>query len=294
MAGAKDQLTNDLSKFVEQAQWNKAVQALEGLIKLEPNNAQYYLRMGDYALKAGNRPGAIKSYYQAADMFSKAGFSVKGIATYKMILKVAPGETQATALMKAINSVLGVSTPAPTSLPSVPVQPAPEAPTVAPVEPPMEMVTEITLEEPNAPDTGEKKNINPLFAAFTKDEFGAIVDKLEPLEFLEGERIITEGDEGDAMYLISRGGGRVVKEVESREVVLAELTEGEFFGEMSLLVGGPRSASVFAQGDTEVLRFKSSDLFEIMKRFPRMEGVLEEFYENRSKDTRKKLREARQ
>ena len=290
MASAKDQLTNDLSKYVEQAQWTKAVQALEGLIKLEPNNAQYYLRMGDYALKGGNKAAAIKSYYQAADMFSKAGFSVKGIATYKMILKIAPGETQATALMKAINSVPGVATAAPSAPPPVAPEPAPEAPVIAAVAP----ATEITLEEPSPPDTGEKKNINLLFAAFTKDEFGAIVDKLESLEFLDGERIIAEGDEGEAMYLISRGGGRVVKEVEGREVVLAELTEGEFFGEMSLLVGGPRSASVFAQGETEVLRFKSSDLFEIMKRFPRMESVLEEFYENRSKDTRKKLRQARQ
>jgi hypothetical protein len=211
-----------------------------------------------------------------------------------MILRIAPGETQATTLMKAINSVPGVVTPSPSPSPpppppSEPEQPAPETPAVVTVP----QVTEITMEEPGVPEGGEKKNINRLFAAFTKDEFGAIVDKLEPMEFMEGERIIAEGDEGDAMYVISRGGGRVVKEVEGREVVLAELTEGEFFGEMSLLVGGPRSASVFAQGETEVLRFKSADLFEIMKRFPRMESVLEEFYENRSKDTRKKIREAR-
>jgi CRP-like cAMP-binding protein len=132
-----------------------------------------------------------------------------------------------------------------------------------------------------------------LFAAFSKDEFGAIVDKLEPVEFMAGERIIAEGDEGDAMYLISSGGGKVVKEVEGQELTLDSLAEGEFFGEMSLLVGGPRSASVFARTATEVLRLKSSDLFEIMKKYPHIETVLEEFYEKRSKATRQKMKEIR-
>lgn len=317
MANKKEQLSNDLAKFVEGSQWAKAVEALQSLIQLEPTNSNYYLRMGDYNVKAGNKAGAIKSYYQAADLFVKAGFSVKGIATYKMILRVAPDEKQATELMKAINSnpaVTGAApplappppapepAPAPAAAPQVELAPPPPpAPAAAPPPPSLQVempppspapVIELELEIEPAP-VSEKKNINPLFAAFSKDEFGAIVDKLEPVEFMAGERIIAEGDEGDAMYLISSGGGRVVKEVEGQELVLDNLSEGEFFGEMSLLVGGPRSASVFASTDTEVLRLKSSDLFEIMKKYPRIESVLEEFYEKRSKATRQKMKEIR-
>jgi len=315
MANKKEQLSNDLAKFVEQSQWVKAVEALQGLIQLEPTNANYYLRMGDYNVKAGSKAAAVKAYYQAADLFVKAGFSVKGIATYKMILRVAPDERQATELMKAINSnpaVTGASSPPPPEPapspapvaavpPPPPPSPAPAAavPPPPPPPPPIEMpppapapVIELELEVEPSP-VSEKKDINPLFAAFSKDEFGAIVDKLEPIEFMAGERIIAEGDEGDAMYLISRGGGKVVKEVEGQELVLDQLSEGEFFGEMSLLVGGPRSASVFATVDTEVLRLRSSDLFEIMKKYPRIESVLEEFYEKRSKATRQKMKEIR-
>ena len=321
MANKKEQLSNDLAKFVEQSQWAKAVQALQGLIELEPTNANSYLRMGDYNVKAGNKAGAIKAYYQAADLFVKAGFSVKGIATYKMILRVAPEEKQATELMRAINSspavtgaappppppppapepapaAVAASPPAQAAPPPAPAQAAPPPPPAQAAPPPqIEMpapapVIELELEIEPSP-VSEKKDINPLFAAFSKDEFGAIVDKLEPVEFMAGERIIAEGDEGDAMYLISRGGGRVVKEVEGQELVLDNLTEGEFFGEMSLLVGGPRSASVFATADTEMLRLKSSDLFEIMKKYPRVETVLEEFYEKRSKATRQKMKEIR-
>ena len=107
MANKKDRLTNELSKYVGLGQWAKAVQTLQSLIHLEPTNTHYYLRMGDYSLKAGNKPAAIKSYYEAADMYVKAGFSVKAIATYKMILKIAPGETEATALMKSVNTAFG-------------------------------------------------------------------------------------------------------------------------------------------------------------------------------------------
>lgn len=308
MANKKEQLSNDLAKFVEQSQWAKAVQALQGLIELEPTNANYYLRVGDYNVKSGNKAAAVKSYYQAADLFVKAGFSVKGIATYKMILRVAPEEKQATELMKGINSnpaVTGAAppfpppppVPEPVPVPSPQVELAPPpAPAAAPpprIEvPPPAPVIELELEIEPAP-VQDKKDINPLFAAFSKDEFGAIVDKLEPVEFMAGERIIAEGDEGDAMYLISRGGGKVVKEVEGQELMLDNLAEGEFFGEMSLLVGGPRSASVFATSDTEVLRLKSSDLFDIMKKYPRIESVLEEFYEKRSKATRQKMKEIR-
>jgi tetratricopeptide (TPR) repeat protein len=102
MASKKDELTTNLSKFVQEAQWNNAVEALAGLIKLEPTNAQYHLRMGDYSVKAGNKAAAVKSYFQAADMFAKAGFSVKGIATYKIILRIVPEEAQAAAKLQSL------------------------------------------------------------------------------------------------------------------------------------------------------------------------------------------------
>lgn len=317
MANKKQQLNNDLTRFVEQSQWAKAVQALQGLVDLEPANANYHLRMGDYSVKAGNKVGAVKAYYHAAKLFVDSGFAVKGIATYKMILRLAPGEMQATELMKAINSTPGVTgeappppPPAPEAAPQAEMAPPPSVAVPAPeveIPPPLPApalereipepsvpVSELELaSDPSLAPVKLRKDINPLFAAFSKDEFGAIVDKLEPLTLIAGERIIAEGDDGDSMYLISRGGGKVIKEVEGQELVLDQLGEGEFFGEMSLLVGGPRSASVFATSDTEVLRLKATDLFDVMKKYPRIESILEEFYEKRSKATQEKLKDIR-
>jgi hypothetical protein len=313
MANKKDRLTNELSKYVGLGQWAKAVQTLQGLIQLEPTNTHYYLRMGDYSLKAGNKAAAIKHYYEAADMYVKAGFSVKAIATYKMILKIAPGETEATALMKAVNTHMGgiafdasflepqarsvekedpVLDPVVADEPpditgvreevvsSIPASLPASLDIVEEVEPaPSEASPELSAPDPSVAirKLSDTKNIDQLFASFTPDEFGAIVEKLEPLEFIEGERIIAEGEEGDGMYLITRGGGKVVKEHKGQEVELCELGEGEFFGELSLMVGGPRSASVFAKAETEVLRLRSADLFVVIKQYPRLESVLEHF-----------------
>jgi tetratricopeptide (TPR) repeat protein len=322
MANKKDRLTNELSKYVGLGQWAKAVQTLQGLIQLEPTNTHYYLRMGDYSLKAGNKAGAVKHYYEAADMYVKAGFSVKAIATYKMILRIAPGETQATTLMKSVTTQSGgiafddsfvdpqqaraaekddaVLDPVvadepldkadvaeesasfvPASLPDTleNLEVADPVPLEVADPTPSEVSSELSMSD--APVAARKlsdtKNIDQLFASFTPDEFGAIVEKLEPLEFIEGERIIAEGEEGDGMYLITRGGGKVVKEHKGQEVELCELGEGEFFGELSLLVGGPPSASVFAKAETEVLRLRSADLFVVIKQYPRVESVLEHF-----------------
>jgi tetratricopeptide (TPR) repeat protein len=287
MAGKKDQLTSELSKFVEQAQWVKAVPALQRLIDLEPNNPQYHLRMGDYSLKAGNKAAAVKAYYQAADLFGKAGFTLKGVAAYKMILKIAPHEMQAATLMKTLVASYGAGFGV-AALDDPPPQP------VA-AEEEADIPIGVTPEPEPAPDPAptvpDEKSVHLLFASFTSEELGGVVDNLAPMQFVDGERIIGEGEEGDAMYLISRGGGKVVKQIEGQEVVLGELREGEFFGEMSLLVSCPRSASVFAMGDTEVLRLKADDLFDLIKQFPRLGEILDEFYERRSRLMRKKVRE---
>jgi Cyclic nucleotide-binding domain len=313
MANKKDRLTNELSKYVGLGQWAKAVQSLESLIQLEPTNTHYYLRMGDYSLKAGNKAGAVRRYYQAADMYAKAGFSVKAIATYKMILKIAPGETQATALMKSVNTVSGgiafdpgfleaqrttstvdeAADSQPARADPEPAKPAPAEDGFFPMPETLSVNVDLDVADPAQPAPSlpgsesaepiavmkltEKKNIDQLFASFTQEEFGAIVSKLEPLEFMDGERIIAEGDEGNGMYLITRGSGKVVKDHKGQEAELCELGEGEFFGELSLLTGGSRSASVFAKGETEVLRLRSTDLFEVIKQHPRLETVLEQF-----------------
>jgi len=103
----------------------------------------------------------------------------------------------------------------------------------------------------------------------------AILTFLEQLEWLEGmskenltelsnqcktaiytqdDLIVRQGEEGDSMFIIYTGGIKVLVKSEGRkEIEVARKSEGAFFGEMSLLTGQPRTASIKAIGDTKVI-----------------------------------------
>jgi CRP-like cAMP-binding protein len=70
-------------------------------------------------------------------------------------------------------------------------------------------------------------------------------------EYGDAETIVREGDPGQSMFIVSRGRVKVVFEESRREI--ATLDRGDYFGEMSMLTGEPRTASVVAEGDTAVL-----------------------------------------
>ncbi len=72
-------------------------------------------------------------------------------------------------------------------------------------------------------------------------------------EFPKGTILFREGEPGREMYLIQRGKVQVRKKVGATEKVLAELGEGEFLGEMALLLGVNRSATVEVMEDSRIL-----------------------------------------
>src|SRR5712692_8321300 len=76
----------------------------------------------------------------------------------------------------------------------------------------------------------------------------------EPVELAGGEILFRQGDPGDAVYVVVRGRLRVLAEDGSRAGFVAEIGPGETAGEMALLTGGPRTATVAAARDSELLR----------------------------------------
>lgn len=72
-------------------------------------------------------------------------------------------------------------------------------------------------------------------------------------EFPKGTILFREGEPGREMYIIQKGKVEVRKRVGQTEKVLAELGEGEFFGEMALLLGADRSATVEVIEDSRIL-----------------------------------------
>ena len=85
-----------------------------------------------------------------------------------------------------------------------------------------------------------------LLAGLSPGQLEDVSRKLQPTRFRQGEVIVREGDPGDAMFFIESGRVRVIRDLGPRTLVLAEMAAGDLFGEMALLTGNPRSATVTA------------------------------------------------
>jgi CRP-like cAMP-binding protein len=104
----------------------------------------------------------------------------------------------------------------------------------------------------------------PLFDGFSKRHLRRLAGESDLLGVEAGRTIVEEGEPGEAMYVILGGGARVVRA--GRKV--AELIPGDFFGELSALDGGPRTASVVADTEMELLRLYRHTLVRVVKDEP--------------------------
>jgi small-conductance mechanosensitive channel len=98
----------------------------------------------------------------------------------------------------------------------------------------------------------------PVFAALPADAHEALADGATERLFADGEAIVREGEAGGSMFIVRRGRVAVTVGADHREVAVTEA--GGYFGEMSLLTGDPRTATVIARGDCTVLEI-TADAF---------------------------------
>ena len=125
-----------------------------------------------------------------------------------------------------------------------------------------------------------------LFEVLSDVEREAIVREMELETHDEGSVIISEGDPGDSMYLIASGDVKVyTRGAGGNTIYLARLGEGDFFGEVSVLSGKPRTATITASQRTELLRLDKSKLDGVLSKHPGIRKVLDEFYKKRAAHT---------
>ena len=123
----------------------------------------------------------------------------------------------------------------------------------------------------------------PLFESLSKDARDFIEDRLKHETFASGEVIVRQGDTGDSLYIITDGLVKVTKRDrtgKSRE--LTRLRTGDYFGEMSLLAGQPRSADIVAITDTSTFTLCKEDMDRIMQEYPKTIGVNDDSFSDKN------------
>jgi len=102
---------------------------------------------------------------------------------------------------------------------------------------------------------------------------------------LRGITLIKQGEEGDAFYLVREGFVQVVREREDgTNRVLAYIRNGEYFGEMALIGGGKRYASVLTAGKCELIKIPKDNFLELCKQFPAVEQNVRDTIQRRYRE----------
>lgn len=111
----------------------------------------------------------------------------------------------------------------------------------------------------------------PLFSSLKDEELDAILSYSSKVNYPKNKIIFIENEEGDELYMILKGSVKVVRISEGgEEIILAVLQKGDFFGEMSLLDGKPRSATVISNEDSTLILFNKNNFEKVIEKYPRI------------------------
>lgn len=116
----------------------------------------------------------------------------------------------------------------------------------------------------------------PFFSVLSRQLFHMAVERVRLIQLAAGEILFSQGDPGDALYVVAWGEIAVLAPLE-----IARLSEGDFFGEIALLADRPRNATVRATVDSQVLAINRSLLSDLVEGSPELLKVLLRFLRER-------------
>jgi CRP/FNR family transcriptional regulator, cyclic AMP receptor protein len=125
------------------------------------------------------------------------------------------------------------------------------------------------LPNPASQMTLEALRSVPLFASLDDDAATELRNLLTEKVVPQNTRLFSQGDKGDSMYLIESGSVRIsIRDDEKQELTLAELAQGDFFGEMAIIDGRQRSADARVLEDARLAILSREDFLRFVRTKP--------------------------
>ena len=116
----------------------------------------------------------------------------------------------------------------------------------------------------------------PIYKDFSKKEFTELEKLVHHRTYASGDFVFKNRAPGEGMYIIMKGTIKITIGTRSGdEKVLAELKEGDFFGELALFDNEPRSANALATTDSKLIGFFTADLLSLQDRNPQMTNKIQ-------------------
>jgi small-conductance mechanosensitive channel/CRP-like cAMP-binding protein len=129
----------------------------------------------------------------------------------------------------------------------------------------------------------------PLFSSLEQAQLEYLALGSKRIRFGKGEKIISQGAAGNSMFILATGKAEVQVERDGRSQPVGNLVAGECFGEISLLTGEPRSATVLATFDCEVLEIAQETIGVLLREHPELAESLSETVVARRSSTETQL-----
>ncbi|ATB42835.1 hypothetical protein CYFUS_008314 [Cystobacter fuscus] len=202
---------------------------------------------------------SLSDYEHLAETWARRGWLMRAISLCKVILRFEPDHEPTRRLLAefdvrkmALLAKLGLSVPMP--------------------------MGQVSAHQTGQAEGRTSQRVS-LLSRLGEKEFLSVMEALELREFHAGETIVEEGEPGDSMFAIVEGSVEVVRTLKSgRRRTVAFMGEGDFFGEMSILSGVPRLASVKAFERTAVLELSRERLERLIQRYPSVAQMLRAYH----------------
>lgn len=273
------------AQLLSQEKLPEALEEYRRIVRAVPAELSARQKIAEILARQGQKAAAVTEYTEVVKRYAEQGQFFKATALSRTILTLEPANQlaqQVLADLYASRSTGGAKS----TTPSAALQPSAIdlawQNAVAASEPPEEIALEelLPVEEPPVPPRDALPNI-PLFSALSTVEFLAVLrSAMDAKTFKDGQAIVTEGETGGSMFAVAQGTVSVWR----ADTRVAEMGEGEFFGELALLNGAPRMATVKASGNVVVLEFPQEAMTRVLRQHPGVLEGLERFARQRMLD----------
>jgi len=276
-SGGKD---DSIPELIKRKRYGRAIELVRVDLEKQPANERLRQQLAELLHLDGKTGEAIEVLKSVADGYAHQGFTVKAIAILKKIQRLDPEDSETDSKLTTMIS----------ERESQMVSPAEVFGTTDGAEPSSDIEIGMELVDDDvepasaqpAPAAGGLE-ATPLFASFSREELLAVVRGFELQTYEPGDIVVAAGEPGDSLFVIAAG---VVKAFVKDEVghysMVREMGEGDFFGEISILSGKARTATITAAEWSELLELDRAALDRICVDHPKVREVLQDFYNQRA------------
>jgi cAMP-dependent protein kinase regulator len=271
-----------VAELIARGKYGRAEKRLRQECQAGRREPELRLQLADVLVLGGRPQAAVPIYVGVADELARLGHGGRAIGVLKKIERLDPGRADVARRLAALIADQGKNAAA-VPTPDLEPHPAPElglelgAPELEPEPEPAPPAVAAPSASPLPP--------SPLFGDFSGDDLLALMERLELLTVQPGDIVVGDGQEGGSLFFITSGRVKAfVRTSAGGYAPVRELGQGDFFGEISLLAGGARTAMITAAETSELLELDRETVVGLAAARPGIRDVLRRFAAERVGD----------